>query len=111
MAAGGKPNTRIDYLYRDAGNYKAHGHVVVAGRVRFGDLKPFLDCGEYFVPPTVGIPPLNIEGEPRDPRLDHPWHELSPEGFSGTGEPPTIDATAAQLIGSFRRAASRGRGG
>ncbi len=26
-------NTRIDYLYRDAANYKLYGHVVIPGEI------------------------------------------------------------------------------
>ena len=74
--------TQINYLYRDASNYKAHGEIFVEGFLS-QDEKDFifriLDDGESFIPEQVGFPPLQdelleYEEENGD---DHVWHELS----------------------------------
>lgn len=102
------PNTRIAYLYRDGGNFKARGRVVVAGRVAFRDLEPFLDESRYFVPDLVAFPMLHIEGHARDPELDHDWCELEERDFAATDEAPTHEDEASLLIERFRAAAFRG---
>lgn len=74
--------TVFEYLYRDAGNYKAWGQVLLTGRVSAEDELAFrscLDSGEFFVAEDVGVPSLQRElwalsGGPTED--DHGWHEF-----------------------------------
>lgn len=74
--------TLFDYMYRDAGNFKAFGSVALRGRLRHADRQEILDRldrGEYFIAEQVGVPPLYGElykwsNGPTE--SDHCWHEL-----------------------------------
>lgn len=77
--------TIFEYLYRDAGNYKAWGRVLLTGMVTLeqeAEFRKLLDGGEFFVAEKVGIPPLNRTlwtwsgGQTED---DHGFHEF--QGF------------------------------
>lgn len=89
-------NTRIKYLYRDAGNYKQFGSVVLSGAITPQEVQTIrtgLESGEYFIPSQVGLADLqpNMPSFP-DRDSDHVWHELDPQsGISLTGDPPTAD--------------------
>ena len=51
----------MEYLYRDADNYKAFGKILLSGNVTesyVAEIKSFLDFGEIFVAEQVGIPAL-----------------------------------------------------
>lgn len=72
----------FEYMYRDAGNWKTHGAVLLEGHAD-GVREPLRKCFEWedlFVAEQVGIPPLCAEhfetcGEgPTD--LDHAYHEF-----------------------------------
>ena len=102
------PNTKIRYLYRDAANYKSWGTIVVAGRVRFRDIEPYLFDGILFLPEYVRFPRLPVPGKEWDDELDHVYHELSPDFFTPTSDPPTISIDSTKLIECFRLGASRG---
>lgn len=74
----------FEYLYRDAGNWKTHGVLLLEGNCD-GVLPALVSCLEWnnqFVAEQVGIPPLQKQhfiecGEgPSD--LDHAFHEFSP---------------------------------
>ena len=52
-------DTKICYLYRDAGNYKVHNECVIQGELSKEQIQSILDCcdmGEYFIPRQVGMP-------------------------------------------------------
>lgn len=76
------PWTLFEYLYRDAGNFKAFGCVALEGRIDPADeqaIRAELDSGEYFIAEQIGVPPLYEElyqwsGGPT--ASDHWWHEL-----------------------------------
>lgn len=81
-------NIRMDYLYRDAGNYKNWGDVVFSNpsnlplqRVEemLGDA---LLEGLYFNAGSAGLPDLHFTEGSR--ALDHDWHEL--HGLAETQE-------------------------
>ena len=83
--------TVFEYLYRDAGNYKAWGSLLLAGTVTAEmetAFRELLDSGEFFVAEQVGVPRLDRElwklsGGPTED--DHGFHEF--HGFrSATGE-------------------------
>ena len=102
----------FEYLYRDAGNYKTHAHVLLRGRALDEDhaaIHRALD-DSCFVPARVGLPSLHEQhwrdcGSEFDDELDHPLHE-----FAGLrpARPDDIEAlapngTVAQLAVRFRR--------
>ena len=72
----------FDYLYRDAGNWKTQGAVLLRGKVRDNGaaIRSCLEQGEWFVPEQVLLPGLqrqhwvNHEDGPSD--LDHAFHEF-----------------------------------
>lgn len=107
-------NTRVEYLYRDAGNNKVHGDEVVAGglseeglRVIEGALSRFPEHG--FIPEKVGLPVLSdkfVSGGGFDPDLDHCWHEW--EGAKSTDDVPTVQMGVEELVAAFEQAAGKG---
>src|SRR3970040_1226132 len=72
----------FEYMYRDAGNWKTHGALLLAGEANHARtlLRQYCDSGELFVAEQVAIPSLCDEhfaacGEgPTD--LDHAYHEF-----------------------------------
>jgi len=74
-------NTLLEYLYRDASNYKQHGSVVLQGTISPKDIRPLLIDGEYFIPSQVGLP--DLQHKFRDQGVDYPtgddhaWHEIA----------------------------------
>ena len=74
--------TIIDYLYRDAGNFKAFGCVALAGRIDAADRKLIhakFDSGEYFIAEQLGLPPLYEQlyrWSDGPTESDHCWHEF-----------------------------------
>lgn len=92
----GLPYCVLEYLYRDAGNWKTYGEVVLAGRLRCAQVREvamILDADRLFVPEQLGLPPLqavHAKTYGAGAGLDHAFHELL--GFR--------PAVAADLIGS-----------
>lgn len=74
--------TAFDYMYRDAGNFKAFGSVTLAGAVAEADVKAFrnlLSSGEFFIAEQVGVPSLYAElyeWSGGSTNSDHCWHEF-----------------------------------
>ena len=100
-------NTRISYLYRDAGNYKAYHDLVICGKLTLAQVALYLDSGEFFIPSQVGLPDLQAElGTPTDD--DHVWHHLPSDAFTPTETSPTVRLTARTLLTRFRRAHTAG---
>lgn len=74
--------TAFDYMYRDAGNFKAFGFVILKGDITRGDrqlIRSRLSGGDYFIAEQVGVPPLynklyECSGAPTP--SDHCWHEF-----------------------------------
>ena len=73
----------FEYMYRDAGNWKTHGALLLAGDAndaRTVQLRQCCDSGELFVAEQVGVPSLCREhfascGEgPSD--LEHAYHDF-----------------------------------
>lgn len=95
-------NTEINFLYRDADNYKSHNSVVVAGVVTPGQIKAILECcdeGTYFVPEMVGLPCTRFDEETE---ADHPFCELYEDSFGMTKAPATVDISICELVGRFK---------
>jgi len=94
MAGRSQPFSVFEYLYRDAGNYKAWGKFLLLGEVADTDIEEirgYLDRGEYFVPDRVGIPPLQGElyqysgGPTEDDHVFHGFVDLRPATKSEIG--------------------------
>ena len=73
-------NIRMEYLYRDAGNYKNWGEVVFSNPnsvpifLAEQMVSEFLIERQYFLANSVGLPDLHF-AEHND-ELDHDWHEF-----------------------------------
>lgn len=74
--------TVMEYLYRDASNYKVWGSILLEGAFTHQDeaaLRSELDSGEYFIPSKVGIEDLQSQiwsaGFPPNAD-DHEFHEF-----------------------------------
>jgi hypothetical protein len=74
--------TALDYLYRDAANYKAHATALFTGELspaEVAEIVAKLDSRTYFVPEQLGLPPLQsrlhaLSDGPTS--ADHAFHEL-----------------------------------
>ena len=98
-------NTIIEYLYRDASNYKQWNKAVIRGELSSEQLERIearLFDGEFFVPRSVGLPEQRITDYRTDD--DHCWFEWDmcdvPEF---TEAPPTVDMDAEELVRRFEQ--------
>lgn len=95
-------NTRVNYTYRDADNYKVHNTCVVKGAMTEDQRLAILDSlheGEFFIPGKVGL-----DGEQfsdYDPEVDHPWFELGEYSFELTDSKPNTGMTVTELTERF----------
>jgi len=73
-------NIKFNYLYRDAGNYKQYGSVILSNPDNLSlekiekQIRANLIDGEYFIPSKLNIPFINEF--PYDAELDHEWYEF-----------------------------------
>lgn len=86
-----EPNLKLNYRYRDAGNYKQFGSVIFAnthqlsiGEATIQILEKLID-NEFFIPQEWDLPRLHFH--PYDPELDHEYHEF--ENWEETFEQAT----------------------
>jgi hypothetical protein len=104
--------TLFEYLYRDAGNFKAHGMILLSGQIsqaERGLIESKLESGEFFIAEQIGIRPLydalyQYSGGMTD--QDHVWH--SSEGFRAPTGEDLIDSmdcwgTVHQFVEMFAR--------
>ena len=92
-------NTKINYIYRDASNYKTYNSVVVAGKMtedQENQIIEALDDATWFIPAKVGLPANRFETWTED---DHYWFEW--DGFESTKAPTTVSLTASELVEAF----------
>lgn len=90
---------RLDYGYRDAGNYKMAGSVRFAGEFDLADVLRFeaaIDPEGGFVPSAVGIAHLTFPGSPGRTEDDHPHHTIH-RVCTDPGEPDD-ERTFAQFV-------------
>lgn len=95
----------MEYLYRDAGNYKNWGEVVFANPncVPVSDAEKLVAAElferQYFLAESVGLPDLHFPNHNLE--LDHGWHEF--HAFAETDEIPddTQGRNIEQLIESL----------
>lgn len=103
-------NTKIGFLYRDAGNYKQWNAPIVAGEFTEEDRRYIKDLlnepdGGNFVPEQLGLSLLR-PGEINED--DHPWGELDVDNLELTDETPTEEVTWADVMAGFRQAEKTG---
>ena len=73
----------FEYLYRDANNFKAFGHLLLTGIIPekyIEELRSYLEFGECFIAEQVSIPTLysQLWKYSNGPTLaDHSYHEFS----------------------------------
>lgn len=97
-------NTKIYYLYRDASNNKVQNVCVITGVVTREQIQEIIEClddGEYFIPHLVGLHERKFDTY--NAQDDHPFFELSEDGFEPTKETATVELTPAELVGAFRQ--------
>lgn len=99
-----KANTRIDYMYRDASNYKEHLSFVLDGAMSLQEatrLCRFLGGdGDDFLPLMVGLEAADWSSDGGGGRYkdDHPWHELTRiEPTDAEGEGVTVQQFLAAM--------------
>jgi len=72
----------LEYLYRDANNFKAFGQILVSGNVSddyVTEIKSYLDSGEFFIAEQVNVPTLysQLWEYSNGPTIaDHAYHEF-----------------------------------
>ena len=104
-------NTQVDYMYRDASNYKRGRTEVLAGELSAVEIAEILarrEDSEFFIPAQVGLEELQHElwdeydsGYPTTD--DHVWHELQGEDIQLTEAAPTMKhLTAAEWLAQWR---------
>lgn len=94
-------NTKINYLYRDADNYKVRNECIIRGEMTEEQEKRIigsLDEETYFVPACVGMPEEKFGSETE---ADHPWFEWC--GTEPTKRKPTLDIDAEELTVRFEK--------
>ena len=102
-------NLVFEYQYRDAGNHKIPGRVLLEGPLTTGEralIEAKMESGEFFIAEQVDIPALYeklfafSEGPNAD---DHVWHEFL--GFTCLEEPHSGEyittANARKLYSAF----------
>lgn len=97
-------NTLIEFLYRDACNYKVHNSCVIEGQLSDEQaqvIRDSLDGGEYFIPEQVGLSAERFTDITED---DHCWCELYNDFYKATDEAPTESMTVEQLVAAFAAA-------
>ena len=94
--------TKIDYVYRDASNYKIWGSIAVSGELSLVQVRPFLFDLQYFIPDEVGLTRLTPRELLSD---DHELHEFVE--FSKV-KLDFCELSAEQLLKNFEAASSKG---
>ena len=96
-------NTRMNYLYRDASNYKTCNSVVLSGVMTDEMFKEMQECCEdgyeMFIPEQLGLDLIRDWETTED---DHPYAEL--EDYELVPDKPTTDMTVEELLEKFREA-------
>ncbi len=99
-----QPNLKLNYRYRDAGNYKQFGSVVFSNSSNLSLNKATklihekLISSEFFVPKEWKLPCLYLH--PYDPDLDHHYHEF--ENWEETFEQATDSRDALIFLKEIR---------
>ena len=89
-------NSKIFYMYRDAGNYKFYHEVIIHGQLKFEELKPYFHDHDFFIPSQLDWPELQPESLTPD---DHIWHQIY--DVEKTNDEATINISSDTLIKRF----------
>lgn len=92
----------LQYLYRDAGNYKFRGRIFIAGGLCLTQLRRFLIWEEFFIPEKIGLPDLRPTVRNDD---DHLLHEFEEVVLATEGRP---QMTAKDLGSRIKTASKNG---
>ena len=104
-----RKNTRISYLYRDASNYKKHNEVIIPGTFTKEQIHTIIEClqgGKIFHPLRSQFAGNQIEDKTE---ADHPWFELSEDGFEETEAKATCYISPDTWLSYFRVEKKHGR--
>ena len=101
-------NTLMQYLYRDANNFKALNRIVLKGEISQEQKESIMDCLENstgdcgdFIPNQVGLPEIRLGDV--DQEDDGPWFELDLEyAFTETDEKADTSITIDELVTRFK---------
>ena len=93
-------NTKIEYMYRDAANWKQYNECIVSGSITLNEIEVFLHGGQFFIPGELGLENLFPLPFGED---DHVWHEIC--SVEPTKKPPTVSFDAAELQKRLQTAA------
>lgn len=106
--------TVFEFLYRDAGNFKTYGRILLLGQDEAAEreIRACLEWGDQFVAEQVGIPALyqahwaSVGDGPSD--LDHAFHEFVGLRVAGSeDERLPVWGTLKKLVARMKRAAGR----
>lgn len=95
-----KSNIKFYYLYRDGGNYKVWGSVILSNPDSLplaeieGKIRKSLIDGEFFDPKYWKV--KRLKHDDWVPELDHTWNEF--ESIEITDEEPTIDFSIVEFL-------------
>ena len=95
-------NIKLNYLYRDAGNYKEFGDIIFtnqnsksAEEIELVIRKNLIE-EEFFIPEKWNVPRLSFENY--SPELDHDYHEFESLEITNENSTDNIDISTF-LIG------------
>lgn len=94
-------NTKFEYMYRDAANYKDDYSIVLDGVLSDDQIIAVLDAcdNEFFLPRAIGLPGGLLMDDPKyDPEFDHYWceHDFEDSFIVVEEEPTKINARGTQ---------------
>ena len=93
-------NTKIEYMLRDADNFKFDYAVVLKGKLTKEEKKILPKNGMDFIPSEVGLP--NLLPDDPDPERDGIIHELL--AIEDTDAEPDFPRTAKRFIKMLKKA-------
>lgn len=95
-------NTLVEYMYRDAANYKQFGAFVLRGEFDISAVQEWLWDEEFFIPERIGVKSLVPAEKTVD---DHYLHTF--EATSSVDDPSAL-MSAELFIERVKRAAAEG---
>ena len=112
-------NCIFEYRYRDAGNWKTEGAVILSGPIDTASahaIRKTLDAGELFIPEQVGLEPLQNQhflahNSDPDDDMDHALHEfIGVRAIDSTDDlrHPKLAITLESLVARFEAAGRQG---
>ena len=99
-------NTRFNYLYRDASNYKSWGSVVFRSGIDdilSARLSAALESTEFFIADQIRIPEVFLPDWPLE-QDDHCWHAYSDTELTGDAADDPHGRTIEEFVVEVERA-------